>query len=163
VLSTHVIHRSETSFGYIIQRTHEVFLGTKEKDGSTASLFGADRRKHCTIFGKSGAGKTTLMRNMIVVDIFSGNGVTVIDPHGGLFEDLLQTIPKSRTNDVVYFNLAERERVIGLNVLESVDRSERSLVVSSLISILRNLYPKKRGAANGIHLGARGLCPAGAK
>jgi hypothetical protein len=55
----------------------EVFLGTKEKDGSTASLFGVDRRKHCAIFGKSGVGKTTkttLMRNMIVADIFNGNG-----------------------------------------------------------------------------------------
>ena len=123
----------------------EVFLGTKEKDGSTASLFGVDRRKHCAIFGKSGVGKTILMRNMIVADIFSGNGVTVIDPHGGLIEDLLQAIPKSRTNDVVYFNPAERERVIGLNVLESVDRSQRSLVVSSLISILRNLYPNNWG------------------
>lgn len=77
----------------------DVFLGTKEKDGSAASLFGADRRKHCAIFGKSGVGKTTLMRNMIVADIFSGNGLTVIDPHGGLIEDLLQAIPKSRTND----------------------------------------------------------------
>jgi type IV secretory pathway TraG/TraD family ATPase VirD4 len=123
----------------------EVFLGTKEQDGSSASLHGADRRKHCAIFGKSGVGKTTLMRNMIVADIFSGNGVTVIDPHGGLIDDLLEAIPKSRTNDVIYFNPADPERVIGLNVLESVDRSQRSLVVSSLISILRNLYPNNWG------------------
>jgi hypothetical protein len=123
----------------------DVFLGTKEKDGSTASLLGADRRKHCAIFGKSGVGKTTLMRNMIVADIFGGNGVTVIDPHGSLVDDILQSIPKSRTNDVVYFDPADPERIIGLNVLESVDRNHRSLVVSSLISILRNLYPHNWG------------------
>jgi ABC-type phosphate/phosphonate transport system ATPase subunit len=56
----------------------DVYLGTKENDGGTASLYGADRRKHCAVFGKSGVGKTTLMRNMIVADIFSGNGVTVV-------------------------------------------------------------------------------------
>src|SRR6267154_101983 len=85
------------------------------------------------------------MRNMIVADLFSGNGITVIDPHGGLIDDLLQAIPKSRTNDVIYFNPADPERVIGLNVLESVDKRDRSLVVSSLISILRNLYPNNWG------------------
>lgn len=123
----------------------EVYLGTKEKDGSIASLLGADRRKHCALFGKSGVGKTTLMRNMIVADIFNGNGVTVIDPHGGLIEDILESIPKDRTNDVIYFNPADPARVLGLNVLESVDYNQRSLVVSSLISILRNLYPNNWG------------------
>ena len=92
-----------------------------------------------------GVGKTTLMRNMIVADIFNGNGLTVVDPHGGLIDDILQAIPKSRTNDVIYFNPGDPQRVMGLNVLESVDRSQRSLVVSSLISILRNLYPNNWG------------------
>ena len=41
------------------------------------------------IFGKSGVGKTTLMRNMIVADLDAGNGLTVVDPHGALVEDLL--------------------------------------------------------------------------
>ena len=34
------------------------------------------------------------MRNMIVADIFNGNGVTVIDPHGSLVEDLLESDSK---------------------------------------------------------------------
>ena len=51
----------------------EVLLGTKQKDGSTVSILGPDRRKHMAIFGKSGVGKTTLMRNMIVADIEAGN------------------------------------------------------------------------------------------
>src|SRR5258708_20561474 len=109
----------------------DVFLGTKEKDGSTASLFGADRRKHCAVFGKSGVGKTTLMRNMIVADIFSGNGVTVVDPHGGLIYDLLEAIPKSRTKDVIYFNPADPETVIGPNVFEHLGKSHPSLLFLS--------------------------------
>jgi len=123
----------------------EVYLGTKQRDGSTVSIQPADRRKHMAIFGKSGVGKTTLIRNMVMADLNAGNGVTVIDPHGSLIEDLLTVIPKSRTNDVIYLNPADPERIIGLNVLEAVARQQRSLVVSSLISILRNLWPDNWG------------------
>ncbi len=38
----------------------QVFLGTKERDGTTVSIHEKDRRKHMAIFGKSGVGKTTL-------------------------------------------------------------------------------------------------------
>ena len=97
------------------------------------------------IFGKSGVGKTTLICNMVMADLNAGNGVTVIDPHGSLIEDLLNVIPRSRTNDVIYINPTDPERIIGLNVLETVGRQQRSLVVSSLISILRNLWPDNWG------------------
>src|SRR5438034_1169218 len=123
----------------------QVFLGTKQRDNSVVSIPGDVRRKHMAIFGKSGVGKTTLMRNMILADLLAGNGVTVVDPHGSLIDELLQVIPRHRTNDVIYLNPAHPERVIGLNVLQSVGRHQRSLVVSSIISILRNLYPNNWG------------------
>ena len=56
------------------------------------------------MIGKSGTGKTTLLRNLIVQDIEAGHGVAVIDPHGDLATELLDCIPKHRTDDVVYFN-----------------------------------------------------------
>jgi hypothetical protein len=121
-----------------------VFLGTK-RDGSTVSIQESARRKHMAIFGKSGVGKTTLMRNMIAADLDAGNGLTVVDPAGSLIEDILDIIPRHRTNDVIYINPADPDRVIGLNILESVNPSQRFLVVSSLISILRNLWPANWG------------------
>jgi type IV secretory pathway TraG/TraD family ATPase VirD4 len=123
----------------------EVFLGTKQRDGTTVSIDENARRKHMAIFGKSGVGKTTLMRNMVVADLEAGNGLTVVDPAGSLIEDILSAIPRHRTNDVIYLNPADPSRVIGLNVLESVARTDRPLVVSSIISILRNLWPANWG------------------
>ncbi|MBX9660404.1 MAG: type IV secretion system DNA-binding domain-containing protein [Nitrospiraceae bacterium] len=109
------------------------------------SIHEKDRRKHMAIFGKSGVGKTTLMRNMVVADLNAGNGLTVVDPHGSLIDDILDVIPRHRTNDVIYLNPGDPSRILGLNVLESVDPSQRSLVVSSLISIMRNLWPANWG------------------
>jgi len=97
--------------------------------------------RHTFIAGKSGVGKTTLLRNMIIADLCSGVGCTIIDPHGGLIDELLPVIPRSRTNDVIYFNPADHDRVVGLNVLESVRPEERHLVVSSIVSIMSHAWP----------------------
>ncbi len=123
----------------------EVFLGTKQQDNSVVSIPGDVRRKHMAIFGKSGVGKTTLMRNMIFADLHNGNGITVVDPHGSLIDDVLGCVPRNRMNDLIYLDPAHPDRVIGLNVLDSVNYQQRSLVVSSIISILRNLHPHNWG------------------
>ena len=36
-------------------------------------------------------------------DIWNGDGICLIDPHGDLAEDMLAYIPKERAKDVVYF------------------------------------------------------------
>lgn len=103
------------------------------------------RTRHTALFGKSGVGKTNLMRNMILWDIWHGSGVTVIDPHGQLINDILAHIPRSRTNDVVYFKPADLERVISLNILERVPRAYQPLVVSSIVSTFKTLFPNGWG------------------
>ncbi|MCK5466740.1 type IV secretion system DNA-binding domain-containing protein, partial [Candidatus Parcubacteria bacterium] len=66
-----------------------------------------DRRRHMYVIGKTGMGKTTLLENMVISDIRAGNGVAVVDPHGDFAEKILNFIPSSRINDVVYFNPAD--------------------------------------------------------
>src|SRR5579863_6393682 len=79
----------------------------------------AARRRHLALFGASGSGTTTLYRNMIASDIAAGHGVTVVDPHGQLVDDILDHhIPRSRTNDVVYFNPKDQHRAFALNLLD---------------------------------------------
>jgi len=90
----------------------------------------ADRRQHTYIVGKTGTGKTTLLANMIVQDIAAGRGVGVIDPHGDLAYELLNSIPPSRTDDVVYFDPADYEYPIGLNLLQSSSPDSRHLITS---------------------------------
>ena len=90
-----------------------------------------DARHHCYIIGKTGSGKTTLLRNLIIQHIHRGHGVAVIDPHGDLAEELLQHIPPSRADHLVYFDPADLEFPIGFNPLANVPLDERPLVASS--------------------------------
>ncbi len=55
-----------------------------------------ERERHVWIVGKSGSGKSTLLFNLAMTDIYAGEGVAVIDPHGDLAEDILDAIPRSR-------------------------------------------------------------------
>jgi hypothetical protein len=100
----------------------------------------ADRRHHVYCLGKTGSGKTTLLRNLILQDIEAGEGVGVIDPHGDLSEDLLDHIPPSRTDDVVYFNPADTDYPIGFNLLRTVPRDVRHLVASGFVSALKSIW-----------------------
>src|SRR5258708_38061937 len=68
-----------------------------------------DRRNHVYILGKTGMGKTALLRNILLQDIARGAGVGLIDPHGDLAEDIIDAIPSERSGDVVYFNTRDLE------------------------------------------------------
>ncbi len=99
-----------------------------------------DRRNHTYVIGKTGTGKTTLLLNMILSDIFSGHGLAVMDPHGDLAEVILDYIPKHRINDVVYFNPGDIKYPMSLNILEDVEPERRHIIVSGLISVFRRIW-----------------------
>jgi hypothetical protein len=105
----------------------------------------ADRRYHTYALGKTGTGKSTLLWNLILQDIAAGEGVGLIDPHGDLAWDILDHIPKWRTDHVVYFDPADREYPIGLNPLHNVPKDQRHLVSSGVISAFKSVYRESWG------------------
>jgi len=121
-----------------------VLIGSSEdafREGSPVYIVPDARRRHLALFGGSGSGKSTLLRNILAGDIAAGHGVTVIDPHSQLIEDILDNhIPRHRTNDVIYFNPKDQERAFALNLLECPRREQRGLVVSNVISIFKKLW-----------------------
>jgi hypothetical protein len=127
-------------------QTHAPFpVGADDINGNPVRILPEHKRRHVAIFGKSGVGKTTLLRNMIVWDIYHGFGVTVLDPHGSLVKSVMENIPKRRTNKVIVFRPFDPERVIGLNLLESVSAEQKPLLVSALISIFKTLWAESWG------------------
>ncbi len=99
-----------------------------------------DRRQHMYVLGKSGTGKSTLLGNMIVQNIWNGEGVCVVDPHGELVESILATIPPHRIKDVIYFNPADTDYHIGFNVLQLDDPKYKHLVASGLMGIFTKIW-----------------------
>ncbi len=104
-----------------------------------------DRRRHMYVIGKTGMGKTTLLENMILADIYAGHGCCYVDPHGDTAERLINYIPSWRINDVVYFNPADTNFPIAFNILEKNDDAGNiddynSKVMSGLLSIFKKVW-----------------------
>lgn len=106
-----------------------------------------DRLRHFYVLGQTGTGKTHLMKSMIIQDIKNGDGVCYIDPHGSDVQDILNHIPPERVNDVIYFDPANTERPMGLNMLEYDTRfpEQKSFVINELMSIFNKLFDMKVG------------------
>lgn len=92
------------------------------------------------VLGKTGTGKTALLKNLAMQDIQAGRGLAIIDPHGEFVEEILAQIPADRTNDVIYFNPVDGEYPIGFNVLEVSDPQYKHLVVSDLLGIFTKIW-----------------------
>jgi hypothetical protein len=97
-----------------------------------------DRRKHLYIVGKTGTGKSTLLLNLIAQDASQGRGLAVIEPHGDLISDILQRIPRFRTNDVILFDPAEH--AIVFNPLACRDPQQRPLVAAGVLSAMKKVF-----------------------
>lgn len=99
-----------------------------------------DRTRHVYVIGKTGMGKSTLLENMAVQDIQSGNGLAFIDPHGSTAEKLLEYIPEERVDDVLYFAPFDSDYPISFNVMEDVGEDRRHLVLDGLMSAFKKIW-----------------------
>lgn len=104
-----------------------------------------DRRRHMYMVGKTGMGKTTLLENMILADIYAGHGCAYIDPHGDTVQKILDYIPSWRINDVVYFNPGDSDFPVAFNMLEKTEGWENvkdynAKVMYGLLSIFKKVW-----------------------
>lgn len=99
-----------------------------------------ERMRHMFVVGQTGTGKSTMMETHILQDIRAGRGVAVIDPHGDLVDGILGRIPRRRKKDTIVFDLLERERPLGFNILHYKSVEDRDLTIDELYRALDRVY-----------------------
>jgi hypothetical protein len=105
----------------------------------------ADRRRHLYTIGQTGVGKSNFLQELAKQDAKEGRGFCFIDPHGDAIEDILESIPKERAEDVIVFNPADVERPFALNMLEYDPNhpEQKTFVINEMIGIFDQLYDLK--------------------
>ncbi len=119
-----------TPIGITNYRNINLKFGIKDKD----------KLQHIYTIGKSGTGKSTLLKNMALSDIKRGHGILVIDPHSDVAEDLLRLMPKERKHDLIYFNPKDTNNQVVFNPLSDVNTKYHHLVASGLISTFKKIW-----------------------
>lgn len=119
-----------------------LYLGMNTYRGQKNKIFmnNEDRFRHFYIIGQTGTGKSSIIQLMARQDFHNGKGICIVDPHGSLIEDVLPYIPRERADDVIYFNPADTERPMGLNLLEADSPEERDLVALDAMNMMVKMF-----------------------
>lgn len=118
---------------------HNIYRGVKKE----IRMKNEDRFRHFYVIGQTGTGKSSVLQVMIRQDLKNGKGIAVIDPHGQLIDDIMPFIPRERADDVIYFNPADLERPMGLNILEAETPEERDMVALDAMNIMIKLFDEE--------------------
>lgn len=125
-----------------------VIMGVnKFRDVSTViRIADEDRFRHMYILGQTGTGKSVFLFSQALQDIYRGEGVCILDPHGKDIEELLTRIPPHREKDIVYFKASDVDRPFGFNVLEAENDYQKNTIINYFIELLNKMYdPNNQG------------------
>jgi hypothetical protein len=119
-----------------------LYIGDNDFRGEKRGVYvkNEDRFRHFYVIGQTGTGKSSILTVMARQDLRNGKGIAVMDPHGDFAKDLVNFIPKSRADDLVYFDPGDLSRPMGLNMLEATSDDEKQMVVGDATNIMIKLF-----------------------
>ena len=106
---------------------------------------------HVLVVGKTGVGKSVLIRGMLGRDLVTGRAAVVLDPHGDLATDVVLDVPKFRKNDLVLLDPTD-PMCRGVNPFRGVTPDARNLAVANVLAAIRKLFPDNAWGARTEHL-----------
>ncbi len=93
--------------------------------------------------GSTGTGKTTLLLQMILSDIYLKRGICLVEPSGDLVRAVIAGMPQERLGDVIYLDLTDSTSAFGLNFYEvepGADATEVAKVASFVMHLFETVW-----------------------
>jgi hypothetical protein len=103
----------------------------------------ADRRSHMYVIGKTGTGKSTLLKTMVLQDISAGRGLALLDPHGDLVSEILARTPEEHRSRVVHLDTPRANWTF--NPLTQISAGQEALAVAELVEVFRKIWTDEWG------------------
>lgn len=103
----------------------------------------ADRRSHMYVIGKTGTGKSTLLKTMVLQDVLAGRGLALLDPHGDLVTEILDRTPEHLRSRIVHLDTPKANWTF--NPLSHVSSGLEALAVAELIEVFKKIWTDEWG------------------
>lgn len=101
------------------------------------------RARHVAIFGQTGTGKSVLLRNAAAQIAAERGGFAFLDPHGENAEAVISLIPPERAHELVYIDLADNDRSVGINFLESGSPDRRATNAANMVAAFVHIFGRE--------------------
>jgi len=126
-------------------------IGTRIVDGcpvgGRVGIAQNRRAEHLALLGKTGAGKSYLVRRLAEQDVAAGRGFEFFDLHGDVTPFLLKVIAmrervlkKDLSDHLIVIDPADSQHSVGLNPLEIDDGNDRFMKIAEFSQILKERW-----------------------
>jgi len=119
-------------------------IGVSEHQGRVipVTLSEALLRRHLLLVAKTRRGKSTLLLRLARHYMHGAGAVVLVDPHRDLAESALGLVPPARRDDVVYLDVAGRERAFGINLLDAGLNWSRDQAVANTLLVFERAFDR---------------------
>lgn len=118
-----------------------------EPTGTRVTIAQNRRAEHLMLLGKTGTGKSYLIRHLAQQDINAGHGFIFFDMHGDVTPFLLKCIAarervlkRDLSDRVIVVDLADPEYSVGWNLLETSGTNDRFMQIANFSQILKERW-----------------------
>jgi len=109
-------------------------------DTRNFGIYQRDRMMGMYLLGKTGSGKTNLLKTLIYQDIILHRGFCLFDINGDLLKEVLHHIPRHRERDIVLLDATNPNLNLGYNPLKQVRYQHRALIASSILETFQKMW-----------------------
>lgn len=107
----------------------------------------AARVRHVAVYGATGSGKSTILRNLVTQDAAAPErpGLLCVDIKDDLVTQIAAGLPPGRVGDVLLFDPADTDFPPAFNPLAGVPPQQRTLAAAELVAALKRLFADSWG------------------
>lgn len=121
----------------------DIFLGSTIGGHEEVYLPAEVRETHMHVLGVSRRGKSKFLEHLIRQDILNGNGLCLIDPHGFLYDEIVQWCAVwgiDQTRKIALLNPSEEGWTFGFNPLAVGEGIELSFCVDAMVNAVAQVW-----------------------